>query len=242
MSDLRIETAQNIGIDYTIATISDRILATLLDVLIMIAYLVFMSLLFSTGNFQMSTAASVLIVMLPLFVYHPFFEILLHGQSPGKKIMNTRVMRVDGTEAGISGYLLRWLIGIIEIQVFTGAVALITIVISKKGQRLGDMAGGTTVVKLKRELTLQDTIFTTVDENYTPVFHQVERLGDRDINMIKNILDRSGREYDWKTYEKLARDLQLVLEEKMAVQSGMQPLKFLNTVLKDYNHMAGRLQ
>jgi uncharacterized RDD family membrane protein YckC len=241
MSDLRIETAQNIGIDYTIATIADRILATILDGLVMIAYVVFMSLLFSMGTFQLSTGLLVLLFMFPLFIYHPFFEITMQGQSPGKKIMNTRVMKSDGTEAGISGYLLRWLIGIFEIQIFSGSVALIAIIINGKGQRLGDMAGGTTVIKLSRDLTISDTIFTTVDENYQPVYHQVERLSDKDINMIRDILDRSGRHYDWETYEKLATDLKTVLESKMDVRADQLPLAFLNTILKDYNHLAGRL-
>jgi uncharacterized RDD family membrane protein YckC len=241
MSDLRIETAQNIGIDYTIATISDRILATLLDGLIMIGYLVFMGLLFSANILQMTTGLMVILFMFPLFIYHPFFEIMLQGQSPGKKIMNTRVMTVDGTEAGIGGYLLRWLLGIIEIQAFTGSIALITIIVSGKGQRLGDMAAGTTVVKLKKEMTLHDTMLTALDENYKPVFHQVERLSDRDINMIKNILDRTGRHYDWNTYEKLAVELKSVLEHKMDIHSELQPFAFLTTVMKDYNHLAGRL-
>jgi uncharacterized RDD family membrane protein YckC len=241
MSDLRIETAQNIGIDYPIATIADRILATMLDGLIVIGYLVFMGLLFTSGALQITTGLMVILFMFPIFIYHPFFEILLQGQSPGKKIMNTRVMSIDGTQAGIGGYLLRWLIGIIELQVFSGSVALIAIIVNGKGQRLGDMAAGTAVVKLKKELTLRDTIFTSVDENYQPVFHQVERLSDKDINMIKNILDRSGRHYDWNTYEKLAVDLKSVLETKMDIRSGLQPIAFLNTVLKDYNHYIGRL-
>ncbi|TVQ11069.1 MAG: RDD family protein [Balneolaceae bacterium] len=241
MADLRIETAQNIGIDYTIATISDRILATILDGLIMIGYLVFMGLLFSTYTLQITTGLMVILIMFPLFIYHPFFEIMLQGQSPGKKIMNTRVMKADGTEAGIGGYLLRWLLGIIEIQAFTGSIALITIIVSGKGQRLGDMAAGTTVVKLKKEMSLHDTMLTAVEENYKPLFHQVERLSDRDINMIKNIIDRTGRHYDWNTYEKLASELKSVLEQKMDIRSELQPFAFLATVLKDYNHLAGRL-
>jgi hypothetical protein len=77
MSDLRIETAQNIGIDYPIATIADRILATMLDGLIVIGYLVFMGLLFTSGALQITTGLMVILFMFPIFIYHPFFEILL---------------------------------------------------------------------------------------------------------------------------------------------------------------------
>ena len=61
-------------------------------------------------------------------------------------------MRLDGTRPGLGDYVLRWLLRPIEVIAFTSGVRqpCITILLNGKGQRLGDLAAGTTVVSLLR--------------------------------------------------------------------------------------------
>ncbi len=98
------------------------------------------------------------ILFLPLFFYHLLCETYLNGQSFGKKIMKMRVVKLDGTQAGIGSYFLRWILAPIDIYFTYGSVGLVTMIVNGKGQRLGDLAAHTTVVKLKAETKLDDTI------------------------------------------------------------------------------------
>ena len=176
MQTVSVRTAQNVVIDYPVASLGDRILAYFIDVLIIIAYFILIFLIMASGDVG-STALFISTLVIPPFLYHLLFEIFMNGQSPGKRQMNIKVVRLDGTPATIGNYIIRWLLRLIEIDFLSGAVALLTIAISGKGQRLGDIAAGTTVVKLvKQAAVTAKEVFTLADENYSPVFQQVIQL------------------------------------------------------------------
>jgi uncharacterized RDD family membrane protein YckC len=147
MQTVSVRTTQNVVIDYPVASLGDRILAYFIDVLIMIAYVILLILVIGFGEIG-SPAIIISLISIPLFLYHLLFEIFMNGQSPGKRQMNIKVVRLDGTPPTIGNYIIRWLLRIIEIDLMSGAIALLTIAISGKGQRVGDIAAGTTVVKL----------------------------------------------------------------------------------------------
>jgi hypothetical protein len=82
----------------------------------------------------------------------------------------------------------------VDISIFSGGVAIAAILIGGKGQRLGDLAAGTTVISLKERAKLDDTIFAEIDDNYEPLFCQAADLDDKTIATIKETLNiiRSG--------------------------------------------------
>src|SRR5690606_21050190 len=116
-----------------------------------------------------SVAVNIAIVTVPFLLYHPLFEILMNGQSPGKRQMKIKVVSLDGSSPTIGGYLMRWLFRLVEVFMLRGAVAMVTIAANGKGQRLGDIAAGTTVVKLvPQHATSSDAVFTQVESDYQP--------------------------------------------------------------------------
>ena len=205
MDNIKIQTTQNVDIEYELASIGDRILATLLDYVFFIAYVLLLILISSLVNGKLfESMAMLVIIFLPLLLYDLILETFFQGQSFGKMIMKIKVVKLDGTQAGFGAYVLRWLLRIIDTRIFSGGVALIAILLNGKGQRIGDMAAGTTVIKLKHRVKITDTILNTVKPDYTLVFPEVTRLTDNDIAVIKEVMVVSLRTNNNEAIEKLA--------------------------------------
>ncbi|RMG23786.1 MAG: RDD family protein, partial [Bacteroidetes bacterium] len=168
-------------------------------------------------------------------------ELFFNGQSLGKYALKTRVIQMDGSTPDISSMLLRWMLRLVDIWItlplmFPGVVALITAAVNKKGQRLGDIAAGTTVVKLRLVTTFADTIFVDTAEDYQVVFPQIRSLSDRDMSILKEVLDMGVKSDNPYLLGKLATKVREVTH----IQTNMPDRDFLYTLLSDYNHLYGR--
>ena len=243
MQTIEIQTTQNVNIEYPVASIGDRVVAALVDQLIMIGYFIAIIFLYiwildsTDGSAFYYPVAYFVVLFLPLFFYHLLCETFLNGQSFGKKIMKMRVVKLDGNQAGIGNYFLRWIIAPVDIYFTYGSVGLITMLINGKGQRLGDLAANTTVVKLKAAVKLEDTILHSTPVNYEVKFPQVSMLSDKDIAIVKEVLDLNYKQPDVMMYEKILHKTKDAIGTKMGISSSMHPLYFLDTVLKDYNYL-----
>lgn len=235
METIRVRTTQNVFIEHPIASLGDRMLAYLIDALILTAYnfLCF----FILEEYTFSTTVSVLIISVPFLLYHPVFEILMNGQSPGKRQMRIKVVSLDGSSPTIGAYLMRWLFRLVEVFALRGALAIVTIAASGKGQRLGDVAAGTSVVKLVRqEATSSDTVFASAEEGYEPSFPQAAQLNDHDLSTIYEALEVSRDTGNSVPVTLLTGKVKSVL----GIESDLPPVKFLYTIIKDHNQLVSR--
>ena len=245
MQTIEIQTAQNVNIEYPVASIGERVVAAIIDQLIMVGYLIAIIFLYiwllnlTEGSSFYFPVAYFVLLFFPLFFYHLLCETFLNGQSFGKKIMKMRVVKLDGSQAGIGSYFLRWILAPVDIYFTYGSVGLITMLINGKGQRLGDLAANTTVVKLKASARLEDTILHSTPQNYDIKFPQVSTLSDKDISIVKEVIDLNYKQPDAMMYEKILYKTKKAIEKKIGVSSTMHPLTFLDTVLKDYNYLLG---
>lgn len=240
MSQLAITTTQNVTINFTAASVGDRLLGQLLDLLVKIAYgivvVVFINI-FDLGNFftgmdQWSIMAVVSIVALPIMFYSLVQESLWEGKTIGKKIMKMKVIKIDGYQAGFGDYLVRWLFRLIEIVIGNGIIGLIAIISSKKNQRLGDMAAGTAVISLKNNININHTILQEVNNDYVPRYPLVIKLSDNDVRIIKETFETAAKNRDYSTLIKLREKVIQVTGIKN--QSGNDQ-DFIRTIMKDYN-------
>lgn len=237
---LKIQTTQNVAIQYEIASIGDRLLAYLLDMLLVVVYALF--IIFVIAPLELlPDGAYWFIYVLPIFLYDLLFEIFMNGQTPGKQVRDIKVALLDGTQPTLGAYLLRWLLRPLDFWLTYGSAALITILWRGTGQRLGDLAAGTTVIKLKQRVSLADTILTSVEDDYQVVFPQVDQLSDGDIEIIKEVLKNVNHLTDSKLRRTLVQRTRRSLESKMGIEAGMAAELFLETVLKDYSFVRGRV-
>lgn len=233
MDNIRIQTTQNVDIEYELASLGDRILATLLDYLFFLAYFLLVVLVGSLGNGKIfENIAVVVIIMIPILVYDLVCETLFQGKSFGKMIMKIKVVKLDGTQANFGAYLIRWLLRIIDTRIFAGGIAILAIAFSEKGQRVGDMAAGTTVIKMKQKVALSDTILHRVKPEYTIVFPEVSKLSDNDIAIIKDVMRVSLSSGNTQAIERLAAKTKLA----MGISTNLPHTQFLGTVVQDYSH------
>ena len=142
-----------VGIQEDVHVTGRRILATIVDGLVFGAIFTVMTMLFGSitnvgpANWNGSMPA------LPSLFYGVIvvlYYILLEGslgQTVGKMVLGIKVVREDNGEVpGLGGATIRTLLRIID-GLFSYLVAFITVLISGKNQRLGDMAAHTLVVR-----------------------------------------------------------------------------------------------
>lgn len=225
-----IQTSQNILLDYEPASIGDRILATLLDYVVFVGWLLLVLILPSGGLGLKLSSAYMILMLLPVLFYDLICEWQFNGQSVGKIALGIRVVRLDGSQPDLGAYLLRWLLRLVDTRLLGGLVALITIAANGRGQRLGDIAAGTTVVKLASNVTLDEVLQQPLPDNYELVFSEVRLLTDRDIRTIREALQRGSDEVVTRTADKV---------KAVTGMQSMQPARrFLETVVNDYQFLA----
>jgi hypothetical protein len=91
--------------------------------------------------------------VLPLLVYIGYdvlFETLGSGRTPGKRATGLRVLRADGgAEDGVAS-LIRNVLRLIDGLPLSYVPGIVSILATKRNQRLGDLAAGTIVVRERR--------------------------------------------------------------------------------------------
>lgn len=242
MSELSITTTQNVKINFKAASAGERIGSYFIDLVIKIAYcLVVYWIFFYWLNLdrlfqkldQWSVMTILLVFYFPVIIYSITLESIFEGQTIGKKLVKIKVVKIDGYQAGFGDYLMRWFFRLIDITILNGIIALITVVSSKKGQRLGDMVAGTAVITLKNKIDISHTILEEIGETYVPIYPLVIKLSDNDMRIIKETFLRAEAKNDYEIIYKLVYKIENVTGIKN--QSIGNPADFIRTVLKDYN-------
>ncbi|MFD2826126.1 RDD family protein [Leeuwenhoekiella polynyae] len=236
MDNFQIETAQNVSIQQHVAGIGDRILGYLIDLLILGAYWIASIFLVTAFGLDSNEGSSIniyfMIIGIPSFLYFLFFEGFWDGRTPGKAALGLRVVKLDGSKPGFGSFFVRWIMRVIDVTLTTGGVAVFTILLNGKGQRLGDIAAGTTVVTERKKVRISHTILENIAEDYIPKYPQVTVFTDADIQKVKTVYSDAKRYSKHKVIlklsEKLAKTMQVTPEET--------PFAFVDRVLKDYNY------
>jgi hypothetical protein len=189
-----------------------------------------------------------------MLMYHLISELLTKGQSIGKKLLGIKVVSLNGQDAMVSQYLLRWLMRFIDFGLMWGFIfllqssvmlglllimgsiaALINYVSSKYNQRLGDKIAGTAIVLKKLPYKLSDTIFQELDvTNYRVNFPMVMRLSDKDLNIIDNIV----KQHNKSNLQHYIENVSLKIKTALQIETDMPDDIFLETLLRDYNYLS----
>lgn len=235
MANTTIITGQYVQINQTPASVGERIIARLIDMAIIILYLLaIFSFAKNVPTLPVYQACFFLIAILPVLCYSLLFEVFNHGQSIGKMIMNIRVVMADGSSPTFGAYLLRWLLYLIDFTI-TGGLGLIFILMTKKSQRIGDLAAGTMVIKQNdyRKIKVSLDEYSHLEANYHPVFPQAGDLSLEQINVIEKALSVDGKE----RYNYISQ-LSGKIKGLLGINTQMSDEKFLETLVKDYQYYA----
>jgi uncharacterized RDD family membrane protein YckC len=204
---IKIDTPENVTFDYDVAGIGSRFLAALVDtgIILLLQIVVFavFFLLLSTeyalieNAMSWALAAIGLISFILLWGYYVFFEFLWNGQSPGKRLIGLRVIRVDGTPISESESIIRNLVRLIDFMPMAYGVGVVTMFINSNSRRVGDLAAGTVVVHDRAMKGLHElssvnpgTLSTLGSENELPEGFPIEKLTQHELQVIEELFIR----------------------------------------------------
>jgi uncharacterized RDD family membrane protein YckC len=146
-----VVSGEAVVLELRLAKLPSRSLAIIIDLTLQVGLLlVFVFLLGATaGSLDSALVAAVsLVVTVGVVLGYPIlFETLTRGRSLGKLVLGLRVVRDDGGPIRFRHSLVRALLGLVEIWLTSGVVAILASLASTKGKRLGDQLAGTVVIR-----------------------------------------------------------------------------------------------
>ena len=241
MAVISITTTQNIALEYDLASLGERIVATIIDLVIMGAYLFLITMVLSSsaGAFDNGEAWLYVFLFLPVAFYSLLSEQFFNGQTVGKRVMGIKVISLNGNQASFGQYLTRWLFRLVDMWLFGFVLATIMVAVTERHQRIGDLIAGTVLVKTKPRTALQQTLYTPVaDTNYTANYPEVINLRDSDMQLVKEVLINVQKTGNTMLALQMMRKIEAVLN----IQSKhAEPVNFLYAILSDYNHLTAKL-
>lgn len=143
-------TPEAVVLELPTAGLASRLLARLVDVVVLMVLLQVLSLVFGVVILSAPALAqivAILVVALVLLIYPVASESLLRGRTLGKMALGLRVVTAEGGPAGFRHAALRGLIGLVEIFGLLGSVAVVSALATSRTQRFGDLAAGTVVIR-----------------------------------------------------------------------------------------------
>jgi uncharacterized RDD family membrane protein YckC len=167
-----LELPEEIDLQVELANVGSRTLAILVDIalgglVLFIVYALTMLLAHDVADdwlTRLSSNALKMLLMLLIFglqwVYFNIFEWMWNGQTPGKRLLHLRVIKVDGSPVSGIDVLLRNLSRPIDTLGPMGLIGLLMIFVSRKAQRLGDLMARTLVI---HETKIDWSIFDQID-------------------------------------------------------------------------------
>lgn len=244
METIKINTSQHIEIDYPVAGLGERVAAYLIDFGMFLIIYFFALIVLAITGLENSLNNSTMVILIIIFgICYVFYDLLcevaFNGQSLGKKLLKIKVVSLDGGQASIGQYFMRWVFRIVDFSLTANLLGFISVAVSDKKQRIGDIVAGTTLIKTTPATKMQHIAFHPVqDQEYTPTFENVTVLSDRDIELIHEVV---------QTYY-TTRNAQLIYQMAakvsghlgVTIPEGMNEMQFLKTISSDYIYLTSR--
>jgi uncharacterized RDD family membrane protein YckC len=239
--DLR--TPEQIDLQYDLAGLGSRFMAIALDTLIQTVVILALGAVFGFGMaliglssrdlfgrdpnylFMIGIAVAILLIFLLNWGYFLIFELIWSGQTPGKRWAGIRVLTVRGEPVTLIHVLVRNLMRLVDMLPSSYTIGIICILVSRRGQRLGDMVAGTVVVR-ERRAELPGTL-PPIDPSRALPPQIAAAFSTDDIRLARDFLLRAPTLPSDRRAE-LARQIAQTLRARMAAASVLPPSDLTN--------------
>ena len=208
---LIIETPERVPLHFALASIGNRFLACAFDHALQTLCLALLYLIFTLignmldfGGLRNAPKWALALLILLAFIiwssYFIIFEWLWNGQTPGKRWLKLRVIREDGRPITFWEAAVRNLLRIFDIMPFPFySIGLISVFVSTRDQRVGDLVAGSVVVREREtEAPTFSQVFnapvsdTALRRSFKPVNFtaEINLVTEREIEVVETYLRR----------------------------------------------------
>jgi len=238
-----IVTPEAVSLSVDVAGLGSRMIAAIIDSAIQIGAVIGLSFVFgalsrNTGGGSVDTAL-VVIYLVALFVlvwgYYPLFEGLWKGRTPGKRAQRIRVVRTDGQPVTIGPVLVRNLLRIVDFLPVYYVTGTISMIVTRKSQRIGDLAAGTIVIR-ERPMPAPAPLVLRPSETRSEAAVRVDAAGltEREYGLIRSFLERRDS-LDPQARRALAERLGEAFRARLRVDvTGLDPETLLEALAHAY--------
>ena len=142
---LTITTPEGVELELQLAGLGSRFIAQTIDLLIKITAIILVGIALSVLGLT-GVAIMIPAFALILYAYDVVFETFSNGRTPGKRAAKLRVVRVGGEPVDFMSSAIRNVLRLVDGLPTSYVPGMISILATKKNQRLGDLAAGTIVI------------------------------------------------------------------------------------------------
>jgi len=239
MKQIELPTTQNVILKYELPDLVVRIVAFIIDAAIIgisVWILVMLGLSMFAGDDD-TFAIYAIVVVVPIYMFYTLVsEILMKGQTLGKKALGIKRIHVSGKMPELSDYVLAWSLRLIEIYSSFGTLAVIFILGSDNNQRLGDRLSNTIVIKTLKgnKAILNEILKMDRKDNQQIVYPQVTTFSEEQMIFMKNCL-LSFQKYPNPNTTSILNDLCVKVGKELSVDNiPLNQSKFISQLIKDY--------
>lgn len=143
---LTISTPEGLLLRLQLAGLGSRFIAGAADLIIQLVLGVILVLL-AHGVTGVSGVVSVIGAFVITVFYPILFEVLGGGRTPGKRMTHLRVLRASGAPVDLPASAIRNLMRLIDGPLLLYLPTVVSIALTRRNQRPGDLAAGTIVVR-----------------------------------------------------------------------------------------------
>jgi uncharacterized RDD family membrane protein YckC len=150
---MTMETPEGLVVTVPLAGVGSRFVSAGIDFTIQILLAAAAAVFFvETGIFGgVGPGLFALSLFAIFFVYDVSFEVLAGGRTPGKRWTGLRVVRSGGQPVGFVSSSIRNLLRLVDFLPTLYLVGITSILVSKRNQRVGDLAADTVVARAPRK-------------------------------------------------------------------------------------------
>ncbi len=184
-------------IEYELAGVASRCSAAVVDLLIQAAaILIAVGVYFVLQHYLhfsvlgWVTSALIILLFVLWWGYYVYFETKWNGQTPGKRALRMRVVTTDGSPISLTNAAIRGLIRIVDLYL----IGIISILVTSRNQRLGDLAAGTIVVMERAEWKgrlAASHIAKPEDSSDNPPVKNIELVTPEQFQAAKRFVERA---------------------------------------------------
>ena len=257
MSEADVISPESVAFSYDLAGLGSRFAALLVDSLVQ-GVLLFAVLGVASGSVYIDLAiylpgraramgitpwvwaALILVTFAILWGYFVFFELVWHGQTPGKRLFGLRVVRAGGYPVDLPASAVRNLVRYVDALPGSYSVGVAAMLLSRQWRRLGDHAAGTLVVR-DRRLAAPTALSVAAGPVWEEALARVEEVTVEEYQVVREFLRRRA-ELERESREELVRRIADPLASRLGAELGGGPEvreRFLEALAAAYRDRFG---